>query len=853
MPLSIPLKRYDTQAGGSTSVQRRYFKTNVLGVYGAAYLAECELDKASRSPIYSLSTPHTLLVNQNHNAYSSRCAVTVGTSANPQKVDVLLDTGSFELWVNPDCAKSNVADFCKGFGQYDPNQSSTAKNLSQGFSIQYGSGSASGTYFTDDIFISGAKITGQQFGVANTSDLVWFGIMGLARGKGNGFLNYNTVLDSVVAQGFANSRLFSLDLGSQGQPAAVISGEIVFGGVDTNKYAGNLVKVEIDPADSHYAVLFTGLTHRPPTAQTANPVLSTFNSFPVIVDSGTTLSLLPQALVEALAAQFPGATSDGHGGYKVACSYQQQPGTVSFSLATSFSGSSGSGGASNITINLPYAEFIWNAGNDNCYLGAWYDRSISVHILGDTFLRGAYVVFDQESNALYMADYIACGGAGVGTSSDGGGLVSVPAGQDAVLGIQGNCVAAGNNGASPSSSSSVVLPGGPVTSSGLGPSVVPTINPAGPASVTSSATGTGSAGVTTAEVPGTTPAASSSLPGGASTLPGSSATSAPVQGSGPGLDPNAVPAGGSGAATSATPAAGGLPVAHNPDPNVIIGPGGTGTAGIGGTGTMSGTITSTITNLIVATVTACPPPAVTSGPVCVLGQVTTRTSVYVTTICPEETAKPAPAPGGAQSPQQGGQGGAVFVTVTEQCHTSTYAVKSCAPNAAGCTVGMTTTQMYTEYRTVTTTAPALQAAQTLPGAASPSSGSTVGGSAGAVVVGGGGNVGYSSPSGTAVPPAVQIGGGVGSSVEAGPYSNSSTSSSSSDDLSGEDSTSSSSSSGGNGVAVACAGASCAVVAPGSVPTTTMPVYAGAERSTGAMNSWWAVVGIGALVLVLGDS
>ncbi|KAK8135773.1 acid protease [Apiospora sp. TS-2023a] len=836
MPLSIPLKRYDTQAGGSTSVQRRYFKTNVLGVYGAAYLAE----------------------------------LTVGTSASPQKVDVLLDTGSFELWVNPDCAKSNVADFCKAFGQYDPNQSSTARNLAQGFSIQYGSGSASGTYYTDDIFISGAKITDQQFGVANTSDLVWFGIMGLGRGKGNGFLNYNTVLDSVVAQGFANSRLFSLDLGSQGAPGSVISGEIVFGGVDTNKYAGNLVKVEIDPADSHYAVLFTGLTHRPPTAQTANPVLSTFTSFPVIVDSGTTLSLLPQALVEALAAQFPGATSDGHGGYKVPCLYQQQPGTVSFSLATSFSGSAGT---SNITINLPYAEFIWNAGNDNCYLGAWYDTSVSVHILGDTFLRGAYVVFDQDSNALYMADYVACGGAGAGASSDAGGLVSVPAGRDAVLGIQGNCAAAGggasNGGAS--SSSSVTLPGGPVTSSGLGPSVVPTINPAGPVSVTSSATATGSAGTTTAAVPATTPAASS-LPGGVSSLPGASTTSAPAQGSGPGLDPNAVPAGGSGAATSATPAAGGLPVANNPvannpDPNAPV-PGGAGTAGIGGTGrtgtgTMSGTITSTITNLIVATVTACPPTAVTSGPACVLGQVTTRTSIYVTTICPEETGKPVPAsagagagagaaaaaaPGGAQAAQQGGQGGAVFVTVTEQCHTSTYAVTSCAPNAAGCTVGMTTTQMYTEYRTVTTTAPALQAVQTMPGAAGPPSGSTVGGSAGVVV---GGNVGYSSPSGTAVPPAVQIGGGVGSIVEAGPYSNSS--SSTSDNLSGEDSTSSSSSSSGNGVAVACAGASCAVVAPGSVPTTTMPVYAGAERRTGAMTAWWAAVGIGALVLVLSDS
>lgn len=38
--ISIPLRRVQGSAGGSTSVQRRYFKSNVLGIYGAAYLAE---------------------------------------------------------------------------------------------------------------------------------------------------------------------------------------------------------------------------------------------------------------------------------------------------------------------------------------------------------------------------------------------------------------------------------------------------------------------------------------------------------------------------------------------------------------------------------------------------------------------------------------------------------------------------------------------------------------------------------------------------------------------------------------------------------------------------------------------
>lgn len=68
---------------------------------------------------------------------------------------MLLDTGSFELWVNPNCSATNVRQFCDEFGHYDPTLSPTSKNLNKTFTIQYGLGSASGTYLQDDVFISG--------------------------------------------------------------------------------------------------------------------------------------------------------------------------------------------------------------------------------------------------------------------------------------------------------------------------------------------------------------------------------------------------------------------------------------------------------------------------------------------------------------------------------------------------------------------------------------------------------------------------------------------------------------------------------------------------------------------------
>ncbi len=66
--------------------------------------------------------------------------------------------------------------------------------------------------------IIGAKVEGQQFGVANSSELVWFGILGLAHGQGNGFIKYPLLIDSVAARGLANSKLFSIDLGKQSSP-----------------------------------------------------------------------------------------------------------------------------------------------------------------------------------------------------------------------------------------------------------------------------------------------------------------------------------------------------------------------------------------------------------------------------------------------------------------------------------------------------------------------------------------------------------------------------------------------------------------------------------------------------------
>ena len=80
----------------------------------------------------------------------------IGTPPQPQYVQ--LDTGSFELWVNPNCSTLATAidtRFCESVGHYDPGASSTSTQLDGSKTLVYGIGSARIDYVTDDIALSG--------------------------------------------------------------------------------------------------------------------------------------------------------------------------------------------------------------------------------------------------------------------------------------------------------------------------------------------------------------------------------------------------------------------------------------------------------------------------------------------------------------------------------------------------------------------------------------------------------------------------------------------------------------------------------------------------------------------------
>jgi len=330
--------------------------------------------------------------------------VNIGTPGQPLRVAV--DTGSDELWVNPVCSSPTLDEQqqleCRRDGHYVANRSSTSTALAGQKAISYGKGDVLIDYYTDTVSqpetaITAAKV---QFGVARLSQDLNEGILGLGFGNGKN-LKYNNFVDELAAQNLTRSRAFSVALGSA---ETNNGGVITFGGVDTKKFTGRLAALPILPPQApepvhRYWVRMDSISIAQPGHA---PRMYANSSAPVVVDSGSSLSYLPAGVVRSMAQDLRGVWDRAARLYFVPC------GQATASAGGSFEFAFGGGAA---TVVVPFSEFIWNVDGRNCVLGAApVDPGSGVTaLLGDTFLRSAYVVFDQTSRALYVAPYANCG------------------------------------------------------------------------------------------------------------------------------------------------------------------------------------------------------------------------------------------------------------------------------------------------------------------------------------------------------------------------------------------------------------------------------------------------------------
>lgn len=303
--------------------------------------------------------------------------VSIGTP--PQPVYVQLDTGSFELWVNPDCSAVSGADaaFCERAGQYDLTRSSTVNMLGTTRTLRYGIGTANITYVTDRISLAGSTtaLEGVQFGVATSSEDAFSGILGIGYGKGIA-TRYPNFVDQLSAQNATRVKAYTVALGSKDEQEGII----VFGGIDVSKFAGPLAKLPIIPAElspdrvPRFWIDMQSIAITPPSGATR---VYEGSNMPVFLDSGSTMTLLPPNLTRAIASDFGVQDPDSYGFFRIDCALTAVNGTVDFA----FDG---------LTIKVPYKELIREVPSDPpaCFLGITPSERFT--LLGDTFLRSAY-------------------------------------------------------------------------------------------------------------------------------------------------------------------------------------------------------------------------------------------------------------------------------------------------------------------------------------------------------------------------------------------------------------------------------------------------------------------------------
>jgi Eukaryotic aspartyl protease len=289
----------------------------------------------------------------------------------------------------------------------DSTKSSTFKTLIKGgFSIQYVDKSgSSGDYFSDAFEIGGAKITALQMGLAFKTT-VGVGIMGIGYDTGESVTSvkniYPNLIDQMVSQGQINTKLYSLYL----DDLQTSTGSIVFGGIDTKKYVGTLKSIPVQPETTSgtirsFTVLMTSVSFTTQNGTETALTSSTF-SLPVILDSGTTITYVPQSILSQIITKVGGVLDPGGSGIiLVDCDLR----TADSNAFISF----GFGGSGGPIINVPISEVIRSLRSStvtgspfkrSCTLGIKAD---SIYLLGDTFLRSAYVVYDLKNNMVGLA------------------------------------------------------------------------------------------------------------------------------------------------------------------------------------------------------------------------------------------------------------------------------------------------------------------------------------------------------------------------------------------------------------------------------------------------------------------
>ncbi|KAI1389747.1 aspartic endopeptidase [Hypoxylon trugodes] len=317
------------------------------------------------------------------------CKVDIGSP--PQSLLLDFDTGSADTWV---CSTLQGKSANSGHNVFDPKKSETFKKLTgKKWKIQYGDGStASGDCGSDTLVVGGLSIKDQTIECATklsrqfaqgTSD----GLLGLAWGK------INTVTDSGVPDPQATpvenmidqddipkeSELFTSAFYSTRDKDA--ESFYTFGYIDQDlvqKSGQDIHWTEIDNSEGFWSFLSESAS--------VNGESIDLSGNTAIADTGTTLALLSDTVVEKIYDQIPGASYDWLNQGYIFPVIVKADDIPEIKVAV---------GDQEWLIQKEDLAFALTDDKQSWYGGIQSRGMMPFDILGDTFLKSVYAIWDQ--------------------------------------------------------------------------------------------------------------------------------------------------------------------------------------------------------------------------------------------------------------------------------------------------------------------------------------------------------------------------------------------------------------------------------------------------------------------------
>ncbi|KAI8968960.1 aspartic peptidase domain-containing protein, partial [Mycotypha africana] len=301
--------------------------------------------------------------------------ISIGTP--PQSFNLIFDTGSSDLWVVSSECTNDICD------KEEDNEFAAADG-DNFIRIDYGTGNMEGQLGRDTVRLANDQIIIESQAIIdahslspNFKQLPIHGIFGLGLQNLSSLKGFTSPIESMINQGLLDEPLFAIYSEQE-------TGEIDFGGVDTNRFENDLLY--LNGISDEFWMISADKVHFGTTV---------YNDRKAIIDSGSSLIIMPKEDAIAYHKQIKGAVYNRDGTWSFPC--QAIDSMHSLVINTE-----------NINLTIPPEGLFLTQSNSldkKCLSGVSTQATgnSEVWIFGDVFLRNFYTVFDIRRKQIGFA------------------------------------------------------------------------------------------------------------------------------------------------------------------------------------------------------------------------------------------------------------------------------------------------------------------------------------------------------------------------------------------------------------------------------------------------------------------